>query len=147
MFSDEWINFMKSQEADDRTVKMITDVRNLIGSLNGLKKSFSDTLSRLFVENDIDGIQELINYGNEIDEFIEELSVLDFGNERSEGKHKESTGKVMLDTANRRADAASVKTQKHCVLCGQPVWKDTDYCKEHIAYDKADKEQAGGVKG
>lgn len=246
MLSNELINYMKAQEENSAVLNVTENVRNLIVSLRGLKKDLSCKLPQMFMDDDIDSIQECIDFGNKIDEFINELVVLDFGknqafrmqkvnashnsvknahvyesvslevvpsnvcpncgtqllNNKTEyirftdrrklepaekliaatylcpscgGHYIHSQMASLLDISrtniklsngtkqqernvsdaaisdkqnqivNRGARTNAVKDDKVCILCGQPVWKNSDYCKEHFNYGNTDKKQAGGI--
>ena len=159
MFSDELMSFLKEHENDKGVVNLTEDVRNVIESLKELKKSFSEILSQMFVENDIDGIQKIIDYGNEIDEFMDELSRMDFSRtekeriiekkehttEKKEQKLEKIEKKISNSIQKPKKEIDSTKEEKKCILCGKPVWENSDYCKEHIIYANAGKKSAGGM--
>ena len=246
MLSNELINYMKAQEENKAVLNVTENVRNLIVSLKGLKKDLACKLPQMFMDDDIDSIQECIDFGNKIDEFINELVVLDFGNSQglriqkgnvsnnsaekarvyesvslevvssnvcpncgsqllnnkteyirfTDRRKLEAAEKLtaatylcpscgghyihsqmasLLDISrtnitlssstkqqernvsdsvasdkknqivNRGTRTTAVKDDKVCILCGQPVWKNSDYCKEHFNYGNVDKRQAGGI--
>lgn len=219
MLSDEFISFLETQEENKAVLNVIEDIRKLIASLTEVKRGFSLRVVQLFMENDVDGIQKYIDFGKEIDEYINELDVLDIGNGEDFGKNPASvrkrvrgdipadeivslgvvSGKVCpncgatlvdskteyvmfsdrrrcrpvekltaatyecpscgghyihsqmaalldiprtnieldgVETEQESNTSASSETGRKCILCGQPAYKDSDYCKLHIGYGK-----------
>lgn len=94
MISNELLDYLKKQKDDKYVLDVTKNVRNLISSLNALKKGVSGRLSDLYMKGDIEGIHECIDFGEKIDEFIDEMSVMDFGSHHETVEMRVVTHKV-----------------------------------------------------
>lgn len=73
LLSNEFVNFINSQEPSNSVQNVYQDIQNLKSSLTTLKQEFANNLPKLFMDNNEKGMQRCIAFGKEIDAFILEL--------------------------------------------------------------------------
>lgn len=84
LLSKEFIDFIKHQQSTDSISKISKNINELIETFIDLKRDLSKKLPELFMANNAKAIEEYINYGKEIDSFINSLKEITICNTKKQ---------------------------------------------------------------